>query len=98
MRHPEETALLMSIPGVGPISTATILAYVGDINRFESARQLCNYAGLVPRMDSSGQRNVIVGISHRGNPHLRRVMLQGAWANVLTKTDSPLKGKYSRLI
>jgi len=96
--HPEETALLMSITGIGPVNAASILAFVGDINRFASARQLCNYAGLVPKMDCSGQRNVIGGISHRGNPHLRKSMVQGAWANVLTKQDSPLKGKYSRLI
>ena len=98
LEHPEETSLLMSIPGVGRVSAATILAYVGDIDRFASARQLCNYAGIVPKMDCSGQRIVVGGISHRGNPHLRRVMVQGAWANVLTKMDSPLKGKYSRLI
>jgi transposase len=97
LNHAADTALLLSIPGVGPVSAATILAYVGDIARFSSARQLCNYAGLVPKMDCSGQRNVIGGISHRGNPHLRKVMVQGAWSNVRTKTSNPLKEKYERL-
>jgi len=97
LEHADDTALLLSLPGVGPVSAATILAYVGDIDRFSSARQLCNYAGLVPKMDCSGQRNVIGGISHRGNPHLRKVMVQGAWANVFSKTSSPLKDKYERL-
>ena len=96
--HADDADLLLSIPGVGPVSAATILAFVGDISRFGSARQFCNYAGLVPKMDCSGQRNVIGGISHRGNPHLRKVMVQGAWSNVLgKKVGNPLKGKYNRL-
>ncbi len=98
LNHADDASLLLSIPGVGPVSAATILAYVGDINRFSSARQLCNYAGLVPKMDCSGQRNVIGGISHRGNPQLRKVMVQGAWSNVLgKKVGNPLREKYERL-
>lgn len=96
--HADDTALLLSIPGVGPVGAATILAFVGDISRFSSARQLCNYAGLVPKMDCSGQRNVIGGISHRGNPLLRKVMVQGAWCNVMgKKPGNPLRQKYERL-
>jgi len=96
--HADDAALLLSIPGVGPVAAATVLAFVGDISRFSSARQLCNYAGMVPKMDCSGQRNVIGGISHRGNPHLRKVMVQGAWCNVLgKKVGNPLKDKYDRL-
>ncbi len=40
--------LLSTIPGVGPILSATILAEIGDINRFHSAGHSPSYAGLCP--------------------------------------------------
>jgi transposase len=93
-----KSRLLLSITGVGTITAATIIAFVGDINRFSSARQLCNYAGLVPKFDCSGMRNVTKGISHLGNPHIRRVMVQAAWSIVTKGPDCPMKAKYERLI
>jgi transposase len=45
--------LLKTIPGIGPIHAATILAEVGDIQRFGRAKSLCNWAGLTPRIRNS---------------------------------------------
>ncbi len=98
LNHPKEATSLLSIPGFGLVNTATFIAFLGDCSRFSHPRQVCNYAGITPRIDSSGQRNVIGGITHRGNRYIRRAIVQGAWAVSKTKADTPLKRKYKRLV
>jgi transposase len=44
--------LLLSIPGIGPYTAAAILSEIGDINRFESSKKLCSYAGIIPILDA----------------------------------------------
>jgi transposase len=59
--------------GVAEISAVIIVAELGQVSRFESARQLMGYSGAVPSEESSGQRQQRGGISKTGNAHLRRV-------------------------
>jgi transposase len=58
--------LLVSIPGIGEQTAAVILAEIGDIESFKSAKQLAAYGGLTPRERTSGT-------SVRGKPRLSRV-------------------------
>jgi transposase len=58
--HHPYTALLVSVPGIGPVLGYTIAAEVGDIARFASAKKLVSYSGLCPRVYQSG------GTDHRG--------------------------------
>ena len=76
--------LLMSIPGVGPISATTVVAQLGDGSQFESGRQMAAYLGLVPRQRSSGGKEKLAGISKRGNRYLRTLLIHGARAAVRT--------------
>jgi transposase len=46
--------LLKTMPGVGKIVATTTIAEIGDIQRFHSPKALCNWAGLIPRICSSG--------------------------------------------
>lgn len=46
--------LLMTIPGVGPRTAEAVLAYTDDVKRFGNYKQYCNYFGLTPRLDESG--------------------------------------------
>ncbi len=55
--HSEDAWLLATIPGVGPITALTILAEIGDINRFGSAKKLASFAGLVPSTSQSGDHS-----------------------------------------
>jgi transposase len=50
-----QASRLVSIQGVGPVAAMTFMAYVGDGSRFSSGRQVSNYAGMTPRVDSSGE-------------------------------------------
>jgi transposase len=65
-------ALLQSIPGIGPVAAATLVAEIGDVTRFKNAKALIAYAGLDPRVRQSGrtlQRNT--RLTKRGSPYLR---------------------------
>lgn len=67
--HPElaqQAQLLQSIPGIGQVTAAVLLAEVGDITHFSSARQVAAFAGLVPRVRESGT-------SVRSKPRLSKV-------------------------
>jgi len=65
---------------VAQISAVTIAAELGNISRFEGARQLMGYSGAVPSEDSSGQRTRRGSITKTGNAHLRRIAIEAAWS------------------
>jgi transposase len=71
---------LQALRGIAEIGAVTIVAEVGELSRFRSARQLMGYSGLVPSEHSSGKRRVQSAITKTGNAHLRRVMVEAAWA------------------
>jgi transposase len=71
---------LQSLRGVAQISAVTIAAELGNISRFEGARQLMGYSGAVPTEDSSGQRTRRGSITKTGNAHLRRIAIEAAWS------------------
>ena len=81
----EYAEVLLSIPGVGPEFAITFFAYVGDGSRFSHASQVSNYAGLVPRVDISGDSKRYGNITKRGCTQIRRVAVQAAWALVSSK-------------
>jgi transposase len=93
----DQANLLLSIPGVGPVTAMTFMAYVGDGNRFANGRQVSNYAGMTSRVDSSGETTKLGGISKRGCSAIRAVVVQAAWAAVLMKGPNPLKEKFQDL-
>src|SRR5271168_2514116 len=71
---------LQALRGVAQISAVTIAAELGNISRFEGARQLMGYSGAVPSEDSSGQRTRRGSITKTGNAHLRRIAIEAAWS------------------
>ena len=74
---------LMSIPGIGALSATAILAAVGDGRQFRRSRDLAAWLGLVPKQYSTGGKATLLGISKRGNPYVRRLLIHGARACVL---------------
>ena len=71
---------LQALRGVAQISAVTIAAELGNISRFEGARQLMGYSGAVPSEDSSGKRTQRGSITKTGNAHLRRIAIEAAWS------------------
>jgi transposase len=74
---------LATIPGIGPIIATAIAATVVEPNGFRSGREFAAWLGLVPRQNSTGGKNRLGGISKRGNQYLRRLLINGASANLL---------------
>lgn len=70
--------LLRTIPGIGPVLSATIAAEIGTIMRFSAARFLRGYSGLVPVNEQSGERSYTGPLRLRGNSHLRWALVQAA--------------------
>jgi transposase len=72
--------LLMTIPGIGPITAMFIVAEVDDISRFRSYRNLASYAGLVPCLDASAGKEKMGRITKQGSPYLRTALVEAAQA------------------
>jgi transposase len=75
--HPV-AARLMQIPGVGVLTATAALAVVSAPQEFKNGRHFAAFLGLVPRQHSSGGKEKLLGISKRGNPYLRRILVSGA--------------------
>jgi transposase len=71
---------LQALRGVAQTTAASIVSELGSLCRFPSPRKLMGYSGLVAREHSSGNRVQRGGITKTGNGHLRRVLVEAAWA------------------
>lgn len=83
--HKESSASqrLAAIPGIGPLTASALIGSVGDAQTFKSGRQFAAWLGLVPRQDSSGGKERLLGISKRGDTYLRTLMVHGARSAML---------------
>ena len=78
-REQEARELLRSAPGVGEVVSEVVLAELGQVSRFRSAKKMCAYSGLVPARRESAGKAKDLGISKQGSSFLRWVMVQAAW-------------------
>lgn len=82
---------LQSIPGIGPVVASSYFNEIGNGSAYRRGRDVSASLGLVPRQHSTGGKNVLLGISKRGNRYLRCLLIQGAKAVVSrakNKTDN----------
>ncbi|MFE0134995.1 IS110 family transposase [Streptomyces sp. NPDC059037] len=85
---------LTALPGIGPLTALVIVAEIGDIRRFSSARKLASWAGLTPTVRGS-DRTVRYGhISTQGDPWLRWIMTQAAQT---AKRTSPYADHFEQI-
>ena len=81
---------LRSVPGIGLLTATALLAFIGDVRRFPSARHLASYLGLTPREYSSGLKRRLGRISKRGDGYLRTLLIHGARSVLLhARTSRP---------
>lgn len=76
----EDAQLLKSIPGIGDITASQCIAELGNGSQFHNVRNLAAWLGLVPHQHSTGGKTRLLGISKRGNKHLRTLFIHGARA------------------
>jgi transposase len=69
---------LVTVPGIGPLGATALIAAVGNGAAFKRGRDLAAWLGLVPRQNSTGGKSTLLGISKRGNPYVRKLLIHGA--------------------
>jgi len=87
---------LTTIPGIGPVLAATILAEIGEVSRFPSADHLVAFCGLALSESQSGQAPAHRPLSRRGSTRLRAAFYQAAF--VATEYDPHLGAYYQRRV
>lgn len=91
-----EGKILTSIPGIGPLAAATLIAHIGNIANFERAAQLKSYMGWVPKVAQSGTSLDWTRLSPRGVRHMKQTMYLIVWRAI--QWDAEWKAMYERLI
>jgi len=86
--------LLKSIPGIGGLVAAAILAEMGDIRRFNNEREFSNCIGLVPAIHQSSETDIKKGITPRCKALLRSYLIESAW--VAIRTDPEIQAYYRK--
>jgi len=69
---------LQALPGVGKLTAMTVVAEIGDIARFPSARKLCTWAGLTPAVRNSDRKVRHGHITKQGSPWVRGILQEAA--------------------
>jgi transposase len=87
---------LQTVPGIGPVISVTVLAYLGDVERFESAKHAASYAGLVPSTYDSADTRRHGRITAEGSPALRRALVLAA--QHAGRKGNPLNRSFTRVM
>jgi transposase len=101
-RREAECERLGAVPGVGRLTATAVVATVADARSFRSGREFAAFLGLVPRQSGTGGRVKMLGISKRGDPYLRTLLIHGARSVLLSQSragrvmDPWLRGVLSR--
>jgi transposase len=88
----EKARLLMTQPGVGPITSMAFVLTMGDVSRFQRGKQVASYLGLIPREYSSGGKQRLGSISKQGNRFLRMLLVEAA--QVAVRCDPQMRNEY----
>jgi transposase len=83
-------AALQAFRGIQTIHAVRLIAELGDLTRFDSARRLMAFLGLVPSENSSGERRQQGSITKAGNSSARRALVEAAWAYRYGARVSPI--------
>ena len=75
---------LQQLRGVGPMVATALVATVGNAEQFANGRQMAASLGLTPKQHSSGGKDRLLGISKRGDAHLRSILIHGARSVIRT--------------
>jgi len=74
----QQARLLMTQPGVGPVTSLAFVLTIGDVRRFQRGKQVASYLGLIPSEHSSGSKRRLGSISKQGNVFLRTLLVEAA--------------------
>jgi len=91
----EDAVLLMTHPGIGPVTALAFVLAIGPITRFHRSKKIASYLGLNPSEESSGGRRRLGAISKQGNTMVRWLLIETVHHAV--RVDPELRQDYQRL-
>jgi transposase len=91
-QHPQ-ARLLMTQPGVGPITSLAFVLTIGDVSRFKHSGQVASYVGLIPREHSSGGKQRLGAISKQGNRFMRQLLVESV--QTVNRLDEGFRKQYA---
>ena len=91
----ERVPVLCQIRGVGRYTAMLVIAEVGDVTRFRTARHLCAWAGLAPTVRNSDGKPRLGHISHQGSPALRWALIEAA--QKIPTAGGPVRAMFERI-
>ncbi len=87
-----QAKLLLSQPGVGPVTSLAFVLTMGDVSRFRRGKQVASYLGLIPREYSSGGHQRLGSISKQGNRFMRMLLVEAA--QIAVRYDPGMRNEY----
>ncbi len=87
-RQSSECQRIAKVKGIGPKTATAVVAAIGNGQEFKNGRHFSAWLGLVPRQHSSGDRQVLMNITKKGDKHLRTLLIHGARAVVRVATNN----------
>lgn len=94
-QYSENVKILRTVPGISTLSAMTILTELGDINRFSRLDKLLSYIGLIPSEHSSGEKEIKMHMTNRGNSLLKKIIVEASW--IAVRKDPGLSLIYGKL-
>jgi transposase len=91
----EDAILLMTHPGIGPVTSLAFVLAIGPVTRFHRSKKIASYLGLNPSEESSGGKRRLGAISKQGNTMVRWLLVEAA--QQATRFDPALRQDYLRL-
>jgi transposase len=91
----EDAVLLMTHPGIGPVTSLAFVLAIGPVTRFPRSKKIASYLGLNPSEESSGGRRRLGAISKQGNTMVRWLLIEAVHPAV--RKDPELRQDYQRL-
>jgi transposase len=89
-----QARLLMTQPGVGPVTAVAFVLTIGEVSRFRHSKQVSSYLGLIPSEHSSGGKQRLGAITKQGNSFVRMMLVEAAQS--ATRYDPQFKREYLR--
>lgn len=87
-KQSEACQRIAKVKGIGPKTATAVIAAIGKGTEFKNGRHFAAWLGLVPHQHSSGDRQVLMNITKKGDKHLRTLLIHGALAVVRVATNN----------
>ncbi len=87
-RQSEACQRIARVKGIGPKTATAVVAAIGKGTEFKNGRHIAAWLGLVPRQHSSGDRQVLMNMTKKGDKHLRTLFIHGACSVVRVATNN----------